>query len=110
MKIKFKILEGEIHEGVGDTEEEAFADARSSAVFDLLERGYDKSYEVKPKTYPSAWLVRGVCDMCDYFLGEEKGDGNAGHCGWDGTEYRDDGSNGEGLCGCNAKKIDDKNN
>ena len=55
------------------------------------------------KNYPMPWPVDGVCDMCDYFLGEKKGDGAYGHCGWDGTKYLEDGDNGDGLCGANTK-------
>ena len=59
---------------------------------------------MKPKNYPMDWPVDGACDLCDYFLGEEKGDGEGGHCGFDGTKYREDGDDGNGLCGCNTKR------
>ena len=42
------------------------------------------------------WPIGGVCDMCDYFLGEDKADGKSGHCGYDGAT-------GDGLCGANVK-------
>ncbi len=52
------------------------------------------------KNYPMIWPTGGDCDMCDYFLGEEKADGEAGHCGYDGKKYQD--GNGDGLCGANT--------
>jgi hypothetical protein len=50
------------------------------------------------KNYPMDYPVDGVCDICDYFLGEEKAGEEGGHCGYDKHQKVN------GLCGANTER------